>query len=158
MHILCKPCFFTCHAYGMIEAFNVEAQDDYHSVQAIRYFITIIKDYCSYIYISRRIFKCFNQRVFDIGRVQSCVWRTPLLRGRTHSPGGEGGGGSIFWKTRDIGLASYSNNLSTILIIIIFFRTWRTRKTSSSKFLSILIIKIIIIIIIFKGTVRPDWI
>ncbi len=25
-----------------------------------------------------------------------------------HSPGGEGGGGSIFWKTRDIGLASYS--------------------------------------------------
>ncbi len=33
---------------------------------------------------------------------------------RTHSPGGEGGGGSIFWKTRDIGLPSYSNNLSTI--------------------------------------------
>jgi hypothetical protein len=33
--------------------------------------------------------------------------------GRTHSPGGEGGGGSIFWKTRDIGLPSYSNNLST---------------------------------------------
>jgi hypothetical protein len=31
----------------------------------------------------------------------------------THSPGGEGGGGSIFWKTRDIGLASYSNNLYT---------------------------------------------
>jgi hypothetical protein len=30
-------------------------------------------------------------------------------------PGKEGGGGSIFWKTRDIGLASYSNtgNLST---------------------------------------------
>jgi hypothetical protein len=27
--------------------------------------------------------------------------------------GGEGGGGSIFWKTRDIGLAFYSNNLST---------------------------------------------
>jgi hypothetical protein len=26
---------------------------------------------------------------------------------------GEGGGGSIFWKTRDIGLPSYSNNLST---------------------------------------------
>jgi hypothetical protein len=34
--------------------------------------------------------------------------------GGTHSPGGEGGGGSIFWKTRDIGLASYSNNLSTV--------------------------------------------
>jgi hypothetical protein len=31
-----------------------------------------------------------------------------LLGGRTHSPGGEGDGGSIFWKTRDIGLPSYS--------------------------------------------------
>jgi hypothetical protein len=39
----------------------------------------------------------------------------PLLGGgRTHSPGGEGAGGSIFWKTRDIGLPSYSNNLSTV--------------------------------------------
>ena len=40
---------------------------------------------------------------------------TPRLccGGRTHSPGGEGGGGSIFWKTRYIGLPSYSNNLST---------------------------------------------
>ncbi len=28
--------------------------------------------------------------------------------------GRRGGGGSIFWKTRDIGLASYSNNLSTV--------------------------------------------
>jgi hypothetical protein len=28
--------------------------------------------------------------------------------GGTHSPGGEGGGGSIIWKTPDIGLASYS--------------------------------------------------
>jgi hypothetical protein len=28
--------------------------------------------------------------------------------GGTHSPGGEGGAGSIFWKTRDIGWASYS--------------------------------------------------
>ncbi len=37
-----------------------------------------------------------------------------FIGGRTHSPGGEGGGGSIFWKTRDIGLPSYSNNLSTV--------------------------------------------
>jgi hypothetical protein len=39
----------------------------------------------------------------------------PLLGGEgghMHSPGGEGGGGSIFWKTRDIGLPSYSNNLA----------------------------------------------
>ncbi len=28
--------------------------------------------------------------------------------GGTHSPNDEGGGGSIFWKTPDIGLASYS--------------------------------------------------
>ncbi len=57
-----------------------------------------------------------------ICRVQSCVWRlpkywppTPLSTQRVcplpapkaggHSPGG---GGSIFWKTTDIGLASYS--------------------------------------------------
>jgi hypothetical protein len=33
----------------------------------------------------------------------------------THSPGGEGDGGSIFWKMRDIGLPSYSNNLSTVI-------------------------------------------
>ena len=28
--------------------------------------------------------------------------------GGTHSPGGEGDGGSIFWKTRDLGLPSHS--------------------------------------------------
>jgi hypothetical protein len=39
------------------------------------------------------------------------VW---VGRGGTHSPGGEGGGGSIFWKTRELGLPSYSNNLSTV--------------------------------------------
>jgi hypothetical protein len=33
--------------------------------------------------------------------------------GGTNSPGGEGGGGSIFCKTRETGLPSYSNNLST---------------------------------------------
>ncbi len=33
--------------------------------------------------------------------------------GGTHSPCREGDGGSIFWKRRDIGLPSYSNNLST---------------------------------------------
>jgi hypothetical protein len=33
--------------------------------------------------------------------------------GGTHSPGGEGDGGSKFWKNREIGLPSYSNGLST---------------------------------------------
>ncbi len=38
----------------------------------------------------------------------------------THSPGGEGGVGvSIFWKTRDIGLPSYINNLSTLLLLLL---------------------------------------
>jgi hypothetical protein len=36
------------------------------------------------------------------------VYPPPLLWGRTDSPGGEGDGGSIFWKTREIGLPSYS--------------------------------------------------
>ncbi len=36
------------------------------------------------------------------------VYPPPLLGGRTHSPGGEGDGGSIFWKTSEIGLPSYS--------------------------------------------------
>jgi hypothetical protein len=43
-----------------------------------------------------------------------CVPLAFVAGGGTHSPGGEGDGGSIFWKARDIGLPSYSNNLSTI--------------------------------------------
>jgi hypothetical protein len=61
-----------------------------------------------------------------ICKVQISVWRRPNIDsppplhpasmssprtkggGRTYSPGGEGVGGSIFWKTPDIGLASYS--------------------------------------------------
>ncbi len=36
-----------------------------------------------------------------------CVF-SPQQRRGTHSPGGEEDGGSIFWKTREIGLPSYS--------------------------------------------------
>jgi hypothetical protein len=39
------------------------------------------------------------------------VYPPPLLRGEDRlagTPGGEGDGGSIFWKTREIGLPSYS--------------------------------------------------
>ncbi len=68
-------------------------------------------------------------------REQSCVWRlpkywppTPLSNqrvcpspapkaGGTHSPGGEGRGGSIFWKTPAIGLAS-CKNLSTHDLVV----------------------------------------
>ncbi len=41
--------------------------------------------------------------------------------GGTHSPGGEGVGVNIFWKKRDIGLPSCSNNLSTPLLIPLLF-------------------------------------
>ncbi len=68
--------------------------------------------------------KSSSLRGFYVGRVQSCVlWSSEILTphpplqpasvssprtkgGGTHSPGGEGG--SIFWKTRAIGLASFS--------------------------------------------------
>jgi len=45
------------------------------------------------------------------------VYPPPLLRGEDTLAGRRGGWGSIFWKTRDIGLPSYSNNLSTALAI-----------------------------------------
>jgi hypothetical protein len=44
----------------------------------------------------------------------------PTKAGGTYSPGGEGGEGSIFWKTREIGLPSYSNNLSTVFPISLY--------------------------------------
>ncbi len=71
-----------------------------------------------------REFPFFPQSTY-ICRVQSCALRlpkywppTPLSTqrmcpppapkvGGTHSPGSEGGGGLIFWKTSDIGLATY---------------------------------------------------
>ncbi len=37
-----------------------------------------------------------------------CVPPAFVAGGRTDSPGGEGEGGSIFWKTREIGLPSYN--------------------------------------------------
>ncbi len=44
------------------------------------------------------------------------VYPPPLLRGRTHLPGGEGDGGSIFWKTRENQDCPLTvNNLSTAL-------------------------------------------
>jgi hypothetical protein len=44
-------------------------------------------------------------------RAVSCVFQN--IDPPPHSPGRERGGRSIFWKTKDIGLASYRNNLST---------------------------------------------
>jgi hypothetical protein len=38
---------------------------------------------------------------------------SPATKAGVHSPGGEGDGGSIFWKTREIGLPSY-NKICTL--------------------------------------------
>jgi hypothetical protein len=96
-----------------------------------------------------------HQRGFDIGRAQSCVLRlpkywppTPLSTrrvcpppapkaGGTHSLGGEGGWGSIFWKTQDIGLASYSNNLSTNIIIFVL-ETWSHGRHTPTMYLPVI--------------------
>ncbi len=43
---------------------------------------------------------------------------SPLSGGKDTQPGGEGGWGSIFWKTIDVGLPSYSDNLSTVKIMV----------------------------------------
>ncbi len=40
--------------------------------------------------------------------------------GGTHSPGGEGDGGSIFWKTREIGLSSYSQICTLCLKVLLY--------------------------------------
>ncbi len=76
-----------------------------------------------------------RQKGFDIGGVQICVLRLPKYwpppsppgecvlppqqRRGVHTRRAERGvGGSIFWKTQDIGLVSYSNNLSTMYVRI----------------------------------------
>ncbi len=57
-----------------------------------------------------------------------CVLPPHQRRGGTHKPGGEGVGGSIFRKTRDIGLASYSI-ISLRLSLSICLSVWRRYKS-----------------------------
>ncbi len=59
---------------------------------------------------------------------------TPCLccGGRTDSPGGEGDGGSIFWKTREIGLPSY-NDLSTVIGVQSFRHIVATLQMHSTE-------------------------
>ena len=50
-----------------------------------------------------------------------------LLQVEDTLAGWRGGWGSIFWQTRDIGLASYNNNLSTLYIVSkcqVHFMAW----------------------------------
>jgi hypothetical protein len=59
---------------------------------------------CCHLYIgtTEYIFYCKRAILFLSSSPRLCCG------GRIDSPGGEGDGGSIFWKTRDIGLPSYS--------------------------------------------------
>ncbi len=60
----------------------------------------------------------------------------PLLRVEDTLAGWRGGWGSIFWKTRDIGLASYSNNLSTLYIVskcLVQFMAWHCHVTPTCE-------------------------
>ncbi len=88
-----------------------------------------------------------------ICRVQSCALRlpkywpphpplhpasvsSPRTKGggyATHSPGGEGGGGSIFWKTSDIGLASYSMISVRLFPLTNLLHRHQSQMSSSKK-------------------------
>jgi len=99
-NLLCSNCFLLQFIFFLLRNISCQAKlcraivTTPNAVQQI-----LLKDLTGRNY-QRRLFK-------SIGGLNFCCGE------RTHSPGGEGGGGSIFWKTRDIGLASYSNNLST---------------------------------------------
>ncbi len=81
------------------------------------------------VQLENKIIRSMRREVITV-RGQSNVWRLPppsppgvcvlptptppTKAGGTHTRRAErDGGGSIFWKTRDIGLPTYSNNLST---------------------------------------------
>jgi hypothetical protein len=58
-----------------------------------------------------------------------CVPPCVCCGGRTDSPGGEGDGGSIFWKTREIGLPSYCE------ICTLWYTFFTKKETDKLKFL-----------------------
>jgi hypothetical protein len=62
------------------------------------------------IYCKRAILSLSSSKILT--PIPLSAWRVcppPATKaGGTHSPGGEEDGGSIFWKTREIGLPSYS--------------------------------------------------
>ncbi len=60
------------------------------------------RDWCT-----EYIFYC-KRAILFLSSSKILTHHPPLRPGRTDSPGGEGDGGSIFWKTREIGLPSYS--------------------------------------------------
>jgi hypothetical protein len=81
------------------------------------YLIEIVGNNEDSIKVEYRAVSCVFQNIDPppISPPGECVL-PPTKAGGIHSPGGEGAGGgeSIFWKTQDVGLTSYSNNLSTV--------------------------------------------
>jgi hypothetical protein len=72
-------------------------------------------------YISRGVLWRIFLLNWDISRGFLSLY---ITRGEDRLAGPRGRGGSIFWKTRDIGLASYSNNLST---------RWRDQRAAAMR-------------------------
>ncbi len=82
-----------------------------------------MSDYCPFEGLKPNLSFCNRRREIITVRGQSYVsrlpkyWPPPPNNGGGYTlagPRGGWGGGLIFWKTRDIGLPSYSNNLSTV--------------------------------------------
>ncbi len=96
--------------------------------------------YCTFLYF-HFIFSNRRREIIARPRGQSNFYRLPkywppiplsarrvctprlCCGGRTDSPGGEGDGGSIFWKTIEIGLPSY-NDLSTLIGMRVHLTKW----------------------------------
>ncbi len=87
--------------------------------QARIYIATIQHVWSEQLHITRREIITVRGQSY-VSRLPKYWPPTPLARRVCPPPsphtlaGRRGGWGSIFWKTRDIGLASHSNNLSTI--------------------------------------------
>ncbi len=68
-------------------------------------------EYTEYIFYCRRaiLFLSSSKILTPHPPLRPASLSSPATKaGGTYSPGGEGDGGSIFWKTREIGLPSYS--------------------------------------------------
>ncbi len=99
---------------------------DHHLFSVMTWLFSAINSQCI-VYSTEYIFYCKRAILFlSSSKILTPIPLSPrrvcpppaTKAGGTHSPGGEGDGGSIFWKTREIGLPSYSNGLSTVYSIV----------------------------------------
>jgi hypothetical protein len=65
-----------------------------------------------------------------------CVYPRLCCGGRTHSPGGEGGWGSIFWKTQDTAL--YSTYIESSLLLTNGSGSPTAQPNHSARYLTII--------------------